>query len=80
MSEPFLIFMEASQDLARRVEHLELQLSDQDDQLDQMNLTLYRQQQQIDRLVRDLALLRQQVPEGGSTAPRSLRDDIPPHY
>ncbi len=72
--------MESPQDLARRVEHLELQLSDQDDQLDQMNLTLYRQQQQIDRLVRDLALLRQQVPEGGAAAPRSLRDDIPPHY
>ena len=39
-----------------------------------------RQQQQIDRLERELAQLRQQQPEAGGAVFRSLRDELPPHY
>ncbi|MBS0391347.1 MAG: SlyX family protein [Proteobacteria bacterium] len=50
-----------------------------EDMLDQLNLTIYRQQQQIDQLTREVVQLRQQQPEGGTVA-RSLRDELPPHY
>lgn len=64
----------------QRLTELEIKASYTEDLLDQMNLALYRQQQQIDRLVQELAHLRQQMPEPGGGAPRNLRDEIPPHY
>lgn len=65
----------------RRLEELEIKASFTEDLLDQLNLTIYRQQQQIDELVRTVAQLRQQMPEGGgAAAPRNLRDELPPHY
>ena len=48
-----------------------------EDLLDQLNLTIYRQQLQITQLQRELQALREQQPEG---TPRSLRDELPPHY
>ncbi len=63
-----------------RVEALEVKAAFTEDLLDQLNLTIYRQQQQIDELARTVAQLRQQVPEGGSATVRSLRDELPPHY
>lgn len=70
--------MEHTQALERRIEELEIKASFTDDLLDQLNLTIFRQQEQIDRLVQHLAQLRQQMPEGGGT--RSPRDELPPHY
>ena len=64
----------------QRLTELEIKASYTEDLLDQMNLALYRQQQQIDRLVQELTHLRQQMPESGGGAPRNLRDEIPPHY
>lgn len=64
----------------QRLTELEIKASYQEDLLDQMNLSLYRQQQQIDRLLQEIAHLRQQMPEPGGAAPRNLRDEIPPHY
>ena len=64
----------------QRLTELEIKASYTEDLLDQLNLALYRQQQQIDRLVQELAHLRQQMPEAGSAAPCNLRDEIPPHY
>ncbi|WP_119964227.1 SlyX family protein [Simplicispira lacusdiani] len=63
-----------------RLTELEIKVSYQEDLLEQLNLTVYRQQQQIDRLVQEIAHLRQQMPEPGGAAPRNLRDEIPPHY
>ncbi len=63
-----------------RVEALEVKAAFTEDLLDQLNLTIYRQQQQIDELARTVAQLRQQVPEGGGATVRSLRDELPPHY
>ena len=64
----------------RRLTELEIKASYADDTLDQLNQVIYRQQQQIDRLERELAQLRQQQPEAGGAVFRSLRDELPPHY
>ncbi|MBX9610482.1 MAG: SlyX family protein [Burkholderiales bacterium] len=70
-------------DTPRRLTELEIKASYADDLLDQLNLTIYRQQQQIDRLMAEVAQLRQQVPDsevGGSARVTHLRDELPPHY
>ena len=64
----------------QRLSDLEIKASFTEDLLDQLNLAVYRQQQQIDDLTRELLRLRQQLPEAGGGAPRNLRDELPPHY
>ena len=66
--------------LEARVEALEVKAAYADDLLDQLNLTIYRQQELIDRLTQEVVQLRRQVPEGGQSGPRNLRDELPPHY
>ena len=68
------------QDTDRRLTDLEIKASYTEDLLDQLNLTIYRLQQQIDRLVQEIVPLQQQTPDGGSGGARNLRDDLPPHY
>ena len=66
--------------LEARIMDLEVKASYTDDLLEELNMTVYRQQQQIDALLNEVRQLRQQVPEGGQAAPRNLRDELPPHY
>lgn len=63
-----------------RLTELEIKASYTEDLLDQLNLTIYRQQQQIDSLVQQVMQLHQQSPEAGAGGPRNLRDELPPHY
>jgi SlyX protein len=70
--------MENPEDVARRLMALEIKASYAEDLLDQLNQTVYRQQTHIDALLREVAELRRQLPEG--TVLRSLGDDLPPHY
>lgn len=63
-----------------RLTELEIKASYAEDLLDQLNQTIFRQQQQIDRLLREVAELRRQQPEGGQVVQRNLRDELPPHY
>ena len=72
--------MNAATDTDRRLTDLEIKLGLADDMLDQLNKTLFRQQQMIERLARELGELRQQVPDSAGGSFRSLRDEIPPHY
>ena len=72
--------MEISHDVDRRLNELEIKASFTEDLLDQLNLALYRQQQQIDGLVLQVAQLRQQSPEGSAGGVRNLREELPPHY
>ncbi|MDY0106605.1 MAG: SlyX family protein [Giesbergeria sp.] len=72
--------MAPTQRTDERLTELEIKASYTDDLLDQLNMALYRQQQQMDRLVQEIAHLRQQMPEPGSGSPRNLRDELPPHY
>lgn len=67
-------------DTDERLEALEVKAAYAEDLLDQLNLLVYRQQQDIARLQTELAELRRQQPEGGASGPRSLRDELPPHY
>lgn len=66
--------------LQERVENLEIKSSFAEDLLEQLNLTIFRQQEMIERLTAEVVQLRRQVPEGGAGTPRSLRDELPPHY
>jgi len=71
---------DAQQQIIERLESLEIKASFTEDLLDQLNMTIYRQQELIDRLAQEVIQLRRQVPEGGSNGPRNLRDELPPHY
>ncbi|HJW02814.1 MAG TPA: SlyX family protein [Azospira sp.] len=63
-----------------RLTELEIKLSFADDAIDELNRTVFRQQQQIDQLIHELRTLRQQMLSSLPEEKRSLRDDIPPHY
>ena len=63
-----------------RITNLEIKLSFTEDLIEELNQTVYKQQQQIDALIRQVSQLHQQVPDGGSGSFRSLRDELPPHY
>lgn len=66
--------------IGSRLDALEIKASDADDSIEQLNLALYRQQQQIDRLLAQVAQLRMQVPEAGASPVGNTRDELPPHY
>ena len=72
--------MDIPQKMEDRLVDLEVKAAYADDLLDQLSDQIYRQQQQIDLLLSELRLLRERLPEAGTTTPRNLRDDIPPHY
>ena len=63
-----------------RIAELEAKLAYAEDLLETLNVTVYRQQQQIDLLQEQLRMLRQQVSEAMPAEAGSLRDEIPPHY
>jgi SlyX protein len=63
-----------------RLTELEVKSAFAEDMLDSLNATLYRQQQQIDRLLREVWELREQLAASAPSESRSLRDEIPPHY
>lgn len=69
-----------SPDIEQRLIELEIKASFTEDLLDHLNQLVARQQQQIDKLTRELNQLQQQGPEGGVGSFRSLRDELPPHY
>lgn len=63
-----------------RITELEIKLSYSEDLLEQLNLTVFRQQQRIDSLEQALRELRHLVQTAIPQEQRSLRDEIPPHY
>ncbi|PKO85731.1 MAG: SlyX protein [Betaproteobacteria bacterium HGW-Betaproteobacteria-12] len=63
-----------------RITDLEIKISYAEDLIDELNRTVFRQQQQIDLLVAEFKALRDQVRNAEPGEPRSLRDEIPPHY
>ena len=74
---------DAPHDLQRveqRLNALEIKASFSEDLLEQLDTVVIRQQQQIDLLVRELTALRQPVANSSADSPRSLRDDMPPHF
>lgn len=64
-----------------RLTELEVKLAFQDDLLDTLNLTVTRQQQQIDLLQQQLRLLYQQMRSNDpGQDPTRPQHEIPPHY
>jgi SlyX protein len=63
-----------------RISELEIKISFAEDMIDELNRTIYRQQQQIDRLLTRVETLRDQVRAAAPAEQRSLRDELPPHY
>ncbi len=65
----------------QRLSDLEIKASYTEDLLDQLNLTIYRQQQVIDDLRRAVADLRKQLPEAGAPGSgQAILNERPPHY
>lgn len=64
-----------------RLTELEIKASLAEDLLEELNRTVFRQQQQIDLLQEQLRVLYGQMQSQAETAePRNLREEIPPHY
>lgn len=70
----------SAQALAERVINLEIKASFTEDLLDKLDQIVIRQQNQIDRLTREVLELRQRAPADDQPSVRNLRDDLPPHY
>lgn len=67
--------------LEQRITELEIKASFAEDTVEQLNAVVVRQQAQIDRLIRELVELRDRAAAAGEPgAPRSPRDELPPHY
>ena len=67
-------------DIDKRLMDLEIKASFTEDLVEQLNQTIFQQQQQIDALIREVSQLRQQALDDGTGGFRSLRDELPPHY
>ncbi|MCB1960542.1 MAG: SlyX family protein [Rhodocyclaceae bacterium] len=63
-----------------RIEALEIKLMHAEDQLESLNLTVYRQQQRIEWLEGQFKAMREQIAAGGRSETRRPEDEIPPHY
>lgn len=66
--------------LEKRVVDLEVKAAYADDLLDQLNHAVFRQQQQIESLARELLALRQQLAAGNTPGLGGSVDERPPHY
>ncbi len=65
----------------QRLTELEIKASFNEDAIDRLDQVIVRQQHQIDSLIREILQLRQQRSTAeGASAPRNLRDELPPHY
>ena len=72
--------MEHAEPIDNRLTELEVKASYTEDMLDQLNQVVIQQQNQIDRLVREVAALRERSTSADDGGFRSLRDELPPHY
>jgi len=68
------------QALEQRITDLEIKASFAEDTVEQLNAVVVRQQEQIDRLIRELVELRNRATAAEPGGMRSLRDELPPHY
>ncbi len=63
-----------------RITNLEVKLSFSEDLLEELNQTVYKQQQQIDALIQEVKALKLQIASQLPSDGISARDEIPPHY
>ena len=68
-------------ELVQQLEHLEMRIAFQDDTIEQLNQVVTSQQQQIDKLHRQLELLIKRMKEVTITPVASQSEETPPpHY
>ncbi len=72
--------MNPSAEVDERTTNLEIKASFTEDLLERLDAVIVRQQQQIDRLTREVADLKQSASSGAATEFRSLGGEPPPHY
>ncbi|MDO8714404.1 MAG: SlyX family protein [Polynucleobacter sp.] len=63
-----------------RITNLEIKLSFTEDLIDQLNQTVYKQQQQIEFLYRELKSIKEQASGEDGAGSNSPKDEVPPHY
>ncbi len=63
-----------------RITNLEIKISFTEDLIEQLNQTVYKQQQQIEFLYRELKSIKEQAGSSDQSGARNLKDEIPPHY
>lgn len=63
-----------------RITNLEIKISFMEDLIEQLNQTVYKQQQQIEFLYREIKSIKEQAGSGELSSTRNLKDEIPPHY
>jgi SlyX protein len=66
--------------MEERLTELEVKLTFAEDLLDELNRTVFRQQEEIDLLRRELSRLGQQVRDWEPPERIDPREEIPPHY
>ena len=62
-----------------RITNLEIKLSFTEDLIERLNETVYKQQQQIEFLYRELKAIKEQASSSSGGGANS-QDEIPPHY
>jgi SlyX protein len=67
-------------DIARRLDDLEVKAAFTEDLVDRLNEVVVRQQRQIDQLVGDLRQLRMRAADAEPAALPTPREELPPHY
>jgi SlyX protein len=72
--------MDEIKDTDQRLIDLEVKVGFAEDLLEQLNQALFRQQQLLDTLTREVAQLRRRIPEGDEGAHRAPDELPPPHY
>jgi SlyX protein len=63
-----------------RIKNLEIKFAHQDDFIDQLNKIITNHQLTIEKLEREILELKRSHSEGTTSSPRTLADDVPPHY
>lgn len=63
-----------------RITELEIKISYTEDLVEDLNRLVFRQQEQIDLLFREVRALREQAQNNQPPEQLSLRDELPPHY
>jgi len=66
--------------LEERVTELEVKLAFTEDLVEQLNLTLFRQQERMDLLQDELRVLYARIEAVSGQDKREASDEIPPHY
>ena len=63
-----------------RIADLEVKLSFCEDLVEELNKTVFRQQQEIEQLQKEVAAVREQIRLWMPADRQDLKDEVPPHY